>query len=77
MKAVLNKDSMLKASKWLVLALFGLVLLVLKVVWAFVWGVFFGKDGNEGQDDTSIGSSSWTTDTWGKSNYDENGIRRW
>lgn len=49
MKAVLNKDSMLKASKWLVLALFGLVLLVLKVVWAFVWGVLQASAPNKGE----------------------------
>ncbi len=78
MNAVFNKDNMLKASKWLILALFGLVLIVLKVVWAFVWGAFFGKDSKQDEDDTPIGTRCWGTKYWGSfGNYDKDGVRRW
>ena len=39
MNAVVNKDNMLKASKWLILALFGLVFILIKVVLDFFWVV--------------------------------------
>lgn len=77
MNAVFNKDNMLKASKWLILALFGLVLIVLKVVWAFAWGAFFGKDSKQ-EDDTPIGTRCWTTKDWESfGDYDKDGVRRW
>lgn len=72
MNAVVNKDNMLKASKWLILALFGVVLIVLKVVWAFAWGAFFGKDSKPDYDsdyDTTWGRKQFIHDP----DYDEHG----
>ena len=44
MNAVFNKDSILKASKGLALALFGFVFAVIKFVGLFFWNAFFGQD---------------------------------
>lgn len=66
MNAVFNKDSMMKASKWLVLALFGLVLVVLKFVWNGLIEVFFGNDDKPSYDPMRAGIDP---------DYDDDGFR--
>lgn len=71
MNAVFNKDSMLKASKWLALALFGFVFAVIKFVGLFFWNAFFAKDNN--QEDKAIGTFVGS-DHW---RADKDGYREW
>lgn len=62
MNAVFNKDSMLKASKGLALALFGLVVIVLKVVWGFIWGVLQGSNHKGSECHGDYNPDHWCSD---------------
>jgi len=72
MSTVVNNNSILKASKWIVLALFGFVFAVVKVVGLFFWNAFFGKERNN-QDDKAIGTFIGA-DHW---RADKDGYREW